>query len=252
MLRTSVQRFFAKFQNLMRDRIDKLTTEWKIQQKRKIVKAEQSDTIIYPLLQMGPIGVNDDDDVMRKIFCCDEPGMSYDIASGYFNLTDDYENLLVRQNAAQVNVLMASPQANGFFNGHGMSGYIPTFYVYVSKKFHELILSCRQSYRMKLKEYFRQGWTFHAKGIWLTWPGETQPSVTLLGSPNYGYRSVHRDLETQFVVVTEHEILKRQLMDEKIRLFRCGQVIDSSTFLQRDHFVPIWLRFVARFIRSLF
>lgn len=63
---------------------------------------------------------------------------------------------------------------------------------------------------------------------------------------------MHRDLETQFVVVTEHEALRRQLMDEKTRLFRCGQVVDSSTYLQRDHFVPMWLRFVARFIRSLF
>lgn len=93
----------------MRDRIDKLTSEWKNQQRHKVVNPDQ-DTMIYPLLQMGPIGVNDDDEVMRNVLCCDEPGMSYDIASGYFNLTDDYENLLVRQNAAQVNVLMASPQ----------------------------------------------------------------------------------------------------------------------------------------------
>ena len=33
----------------------------------------------------------------------------------------------------------------------------------------------------------RPGWTFHAKGLWYSPPGE-DPTLTVVGSPNYGYR----------------------------------------------------------------
>ena len=34
----------------------------------------------------------------------------------------------------------------------------------------------------------RPGWTFHAKGLWYSPPGERCPTLTVVGSPNYGYR----------------------------------------------------------------
>lgn len=35
----------------------------------------------------------------------------------------------------------------------------------------------------------------------------------MIGSPNFGYRSVHRDLEAQIAIVTENEELQRQLQE---------------------------------------
>lgn len=48
-------------------------------------------------------------------------------------------------------------------------------------------------------------------GLWLYLAGSSLPSLTLIGSPNFGYRSVHRDLEAQIAIVTESRALQQQL-----------------------------------------
>lgn len=40
-------------------------------------------------------------------------------------------------------------------------------------------------------------------------PGETLPIATAVGSPNYGYRSVVRDLEGQFLIITTNPALRQ-------------------------------------------
>ena len=52
--------------------------------------------------------------------------------------------------------------------------------------------------RVRMFEYRRAGWTFHGKGLWYTEQASSPgPSLTMVGSPNFGYRSQKRDLETQ-------------------------------------------------------
>lgn len=48
-------------------------------------------------------------------------------------------------------------------------------------------------------------------GLWLYLAGSSLPCLTLIGSPNFGYRSVHRDLEAQIAIVTESQALQQQL-----------------------------------------
>lgn len=48
-------------------------------------------------------------------------------------------------------------------------------------------------------------------GLWLYLAGSGLPCLTLIGSPNFGYRSVHRDLEAQIAIVTESQALQQQL-----------------------------------------
>ena len=73
-----------------------------------------------------------------------------------------------------VEVLTASPEANGFFNSKGFSRYIPAAYSLLEhstwarltqqwKRAHDKQQGavCRE-----LREYNRPGWEFHAKGIW--------------------------------------------------------------------------------------
>ncbi|PIO52551.1 hypothetical protein TELCIR_26143, partial [Teladorsagia circumcincta] len=82
------------------------------------------------------------------------------------------------------------------------------------------VLQLKEKYKrntVNLYEYYRDGWTFHAKGLWI----ETAMSTaTLVGSSNFGtlsnlsgYRSVHRDLEAQILLVTSNERLRGQLKD---------------------------------------
>lgn len=95
----------------------------------------------------------------------------------------------------------------------------------------------------RLWEYCRPGHEFHAKGIWLSFPPpegashatasiasgsflsgqlQQQPQqqelpppavpavpVTALGSSNFGFRSLHRDLEVQFLLITRSKPLQQ-------------------------------------------
>ena len=80
-------------------------------------------------------------------------------------------------------------------------GGIPHAYTLISRQFFERAASTGQGERVRLHEYQRQGWTFHGKGLWIYPPKEDTkerlPMATMVGSPNFGYRSVERDLEAQ-------------------------------------------------------
>ena len=49
-------------------------------------------------------------------------------------------------------------------------------------------------------------------------PGEELPIAATIGSPNYGYRSVIRDLEAHFLIVTTNTSLRKVW-----RLFACNR-----------------------------
>lgn len=59
-------------------------------------------------------------------------------------------------------------------------------YVHFARKFLKDIAKTGNENRVKYLEYFRQGWTFHGKGLWYYRGGENLPSATLVGSSNYG------------------------------------------------------------------
>ena len=67
------------------------------------------DTIVYPLVQMGQIGVRQDQIVTEKLFASLEDGSSAFLASGYFNMPPTYTDLLVTSPGGW-NVLAASPE----------------------------------------------------------------------------------------------------------------------------------------------
>ncbi|KJP89599.1 hypothetical protein AK88_00810 [Plasmodium fragile] len=65
------------------------------------------------------------------------------------------------------------------------------------------------------------------------------PWGTVIGSSNYGYRAMYRDLEMSFVIKTNDENLKRQLQKE------LNIVYESSNFVHMDELYlryPRWLR----------
>lgn len=53
-------------------------------------------------------------------------------------------------------------------------------------------------------------------GLWYYVEGNDRPCLTLIGSPNFGYRSVHRDIEAQIAIVTENDELQTQLQQVRI------------------------------------
>lgn len=127
-----------------------------------------------------------------------------------------------------------------------MAGGIPYAYSLIAQQFKEYFTKNKQQKRIELQEYERDGWTYHSKGLWYYPPGWKAPCLTLIGSPNFGERSVRKDLETQLAIVTENSDFQNKLQAEVDRLYKRG----SKAEVERD--VPLWVRLFVFAFRRFF
>ncbi|XP_055264425.1 CDP-diacylglycerol--glycerol-3-phosphate 3-phosphatidyltransferase, mitochondrial isoform X3 [Moschus berezovskii] len=209
------------------------------------------DTWIYPLIQMKPFEIQIDEIVTETLLTEAERGAKVYLTTGYFNLTQAYMDLVLGTRA-EYQILLASPEVNGFFGAKGVAGAIPAAYVHIERQFYSEVCSLGQQERVQLQEYWRRDWTFHAKGLWLYLAGSSLPCLTLIGSPNFGYRSVHRDLEAQIAIVTESRALQQQFHQEQEQLYRRAGVVSSATFEQPSRQVKLWVKMVTPLIKNFF
>lgn len=105
--------------------------------------------------------------------------------------------------------------------------------------------------RISVHEYVRDKWTFHVKGLWYYPANKHLPNLTLIGSPNFGHRSVYRDLEAQVAIVTNNQGLSEVLHEEKSRLYSSVQSVTSETFMLPERKTPFWVYCVTRLIKNL-
>jgi len=73
-----------------------------------------------------------------------------------------------------------------FSDAKGIAGGIPAAYTRIEESFFNLCERMEQQKRIRLWEFVKPGWTYHAKGLWYILPGQQKPSLTLIGSPNFG------------------------------------------------------------------
>ena len=178
----------------------------------------------------------------------------FHFATGYFNLTEDYMRDMMDSQQSNYSILMAHPKANGFLGARGPAGGIPHAYTLIAQTFYNLLLSKNLQNRIKMFEYQREGWTFHAKGLWYT-PSmsiSSLPCLTMVGSPNFGYRSVSKDLETQVTILTTNRGLQEQMGQEQSKLYQQGTEVKRNTFQQEERRVPAWVKMVVGVARKFF
>ncbi|KAL0113108.1 hypothetical protein PUN28_012370 [Cardiocondyla obscurior] len=211
-----------------------------------------ADTWIFPLVQMGQLNVYHDSEITLKLLKTASAGTTLKLATGYFNLTYDYSQAVLKDCQATCQLLTAHPTANGFFNAKGIAGGIPAAYTRIMQSFYNLCEKMNQQNRITLWEFVKPGWTYHAKGLWYTLPNQQKPSLTLIGSPNFGYRSVNKDLETQIAIVTRNEKLQNALHEEQARLFSCAKPVTRKTFSQENRIPPAWICGIVFFFRYYF
>jgi len=219
---------------------------------KKEQKHKEADTWLYPLVQMGPIGINVDSSTTKVLMESAPKSAKIFLASGYFNLTKSYMDVILNKSFADFEILMASPSVNGFYGAHGLSGNIPAVYTQVAKDFYNKVNYLEQQARVRLYEFYRDKWTFHAKGLWYHLPGQSLPSLTLIGSPNFGYRSECRDLEMQLALVTKNDDLRQQLHKERVELYKRSSCVEKSVFNNEEHSVPKWVSFLTNWIKDYF
>lgn len=67
---------------------------------------------MFPLVGLPPLSVDQDSSVTRQLLESAESGASIHLATGYFNLTDDYVTSILNHSKASFHLLMAHPTVN--------------------------------------------------------------------------------------------------------------------------------------------
>lgn len=202
---------------------------------------------------MGLFDIDQDREVTTKLLKSGSKNSMFKFGTGYFNPTADYLDVILNQsNGAKFDVLMAHPKANGFFGSKFPAGGIPPAYTLIANKFFNSVGRLGQHDRIKLFEYLRDGWTFHGKGLWFSPDSGGAPIATMVGSPNFGYRSVERDLESQITIVTTNKDLRNELDEEQKMLFESSTKVTQETFKLPERRIPNWVKVVVATARNLF
>lgn len=222
-------------------------------EKNQLSETEKSkfDTWIFPSVQMGPLGIRQDSEITMKVLKSGEENGKFVFGSGYFNLTEEYLHEVLN-GASNFDLLMAHPKANGFLGAGGPAGGIPAAYTHIAANFFNCVNHEGMQHRVSMHEYQREGWTFHAKGLWYYPPKSELPCLTMVGSPNYGYRSVDKDLETQITILTENRGLQEQLDAEQKQLFAHSDRLTAEEFSKTERSVPGWVKMVVGVARKYF
>lgn len=223
--------------------------EMKCQMERIRSSDKKIDTWIFPFVEMGQLGIHHDSIVTENLFTRAVPDSRINLTTGYFNLTQTYMDTISTECVANCDILMAHPNANGFQGAKGPAGGIPDAYSQISKNFLQKLIDSNQNERIKLFEYQRPGWTYHAKGLWYYLPGSYMPDLTLIGSSNFGERSVNRDLESQICLVTVNDELRRQLQREYVNLKRYCSSAEQELL---SRIVPKWVKTAVVFFKNFF
>jgi len=221
-----------------------------IEEQRRLSQLNKdADTWIFPTFEMGQIGIHHDSLVIDKLLKSTLPGSQLKLATGYFNLTNTYMNTLTKDSLANCSILMAHPNANGFQGAKGPAGGIPAAYTLLAKNFHKSIVAAHQAARITLHEYERPGWSYHAKGIWYYLPNQELPCLTVVGSSNYGERSLNRDLEAQICLITSNERLQTQLQQECDQLYSFAKTAERELAVRP---IPGWVKAVVWLFKNFF
>jgi len=202
------------------------------------------DVIAYaiPTLQVPtsfadrPICIPSDTEVTQNLLitsldCNEENSASVRLSSAYLNLTQKLLSVLTTYGRTTTNaggapyILTAGPISHGFAPKKGgvsmrrkasiveyVKGTIPKAFLTLVKETAQSIMSAGG----KVFLYEREGWTFHAKGIWITAiDGRNnldshhpelikEPSsllAAIIGSSNYGARSEDLDVESNCIII---------------------------------------------------
>lgn len=156
------------------------------------------------------------------------------LSSPYLNLSTGI--LANIQKLNNVEIITNSIETNAFFGSKGPSRFIPAAYSILQDD----LLQAIRSRNVSVVEYTRPGWSFHAKGVWVSRPsGEV--FETIIGSSNFGFRSQFRDLEVSFRMRSESRRIQTQMTLE-----RDGILSYCKPAIQAVRRQPMWLKYLTR------
>eukprot|EP00891_Asterochloris_glomerata_P005904 jgi/Astpho2/5904/Aster-x0268 len=207
-------------------------------------------------LQLGFAGVRQDEECTAQLLSSAEAGSKLQLSTAYLNLAHRFEQELGTLSNVDIDMLTASPWANGFFGSKGQQQRYGRSTAWAKDMLRHVVgvrignLEAGGSAQRQLLEYGRPGWEYHAKGIWYTPPGADSPCVTAIGSSNYGYRSVFKDLEAHFFIFTRHPGLSQGLGLEYSRLKQHATQVQDQMFQSEQRRASQAARMAVRMARG--
>ena len=231
--------------------------------------ASPSTTTIYPVLSLVPLlSTSTELPALTKVLTSlTRPpftSSAWTFTAGYFNMTSSFRRLLLSTRPARGTVLTAHPHANGFYGSAGVSGMLPDAYTHLAKMFLRKVKHDNLSDSITLKEWKKGkvneegGWTYHAKGLWVSFPSadagtykQEDPSLTVVGSSNYTKRSYELDLEANVIIATSDAGLRRRLGEEVAWLNEHAKPVDESEFEKPERKVSVGVRLSMWAVRVL-
>ncbi|KAI5365474.1 putative phospholipase D/Transphosphatidylase, CDP-alcohol phosphatidyltransferase class-II family [Septoria linicola] len=214
-----------------------------------------TDTSVYPLVQLTPLLKPDTSTelpaltgILRTLGTSEFSGSKWTFTAGYFNMTPEVRELLLKTRPASGTVVAASPWANGFYGSKGVSGMLPAAYSLLGRRFLDAVSKAGLSKQIAVKEWRKGtvntpgGWTYHAKGIWVTLPNEQDPSISLIGSSNYTKRSYSLDIEANTLIVTRNSDLQRRLGEEQKWLQEYASPMTHDDYAKTERRVGLHVR----------
>jgi CDP-diacylglycerol--glycerol-3-phosphate 3-phosphatidyltransferase len=228
-----------------------------------IAGLKPDEALIIPRMQFGGWDIDDIRTSIMDAFNELEAAPAHAqcfMSSGYLNPSKEMERKLIAAGkVAPMHLLMASEDAIDFNEGgHCMSSTVKQSYSSLSTRLLRHASKANvfpvpipddavpnDGYTtvngIRFNEYKREGWTFHAKGMWILRPNEAWTSI---GSANFGRRSEVRDLECQLDLFTRDPALMERLKTEVHDLFvpntiPIGQGRGSEVGHGTDGMVPV-------------
>ena len=182
------------------------------------------------------------------------------IATGYMNMPSMYTNALL-SSVTPVHLLSSSESANGWYGAKGIAVHVPRLYSAVLYSFLQYMAQGGQ-HMVGVQEWQRDGWSYHVKGMWLSMGRAAEQAagaeavLSVVGSTNFGLRSLERDAECSLVIVTKGGLgegsLARRLGEERDRLWKNGVKVTVDTFEREgsERQLPWLILWVAKFARE--
>ncbi|KAK7460367.1 CDP-diacylglycerol--glycerol-3-phosphate 3-phosphatidyltransferase [Stygiomarasmius scandens] len=234
------------FNDKFRQALSDLQTKAKTLHTQGAADQNPHNAILLPVIQGGQFNIREEQEMFELLFKYLKQNASQsekgsrplmDLTSGYFGLSEKYQDLVLGCPDVDVRIVAASPKANGFFGSKGISGRIPEGYTYLEQRFMKAVEATGREWSVsdsgtsghgvQLSEWEKDGWTYHAKGLWLSPTPSSNPVLTLFGSSNLNSRSAELDTELSFVMVLPSsedrptasadgpaDLLRAQLADE--------------------------------------
>ncbi|KAK0631369.1 hypothetical protein B0T14DRAFT_414897, partial [Immersiella caudata] len=211
--------------------------------KKQTTIPSATSTVVYPLAQLNPLlgrssgfpTSTHEWALTHLLSVISTHCATWTFSTPYLSLTPGLQRWMIDHRTASSSgtVIAAAPEAMSFYGAKGLARYIPRAFSEEFRKLQRLFHSNNPSILPRLLQWRRgtahakNGWTFHAKGWWIGglpgWSEEDDLSMTIVGSSNYGERSLNLDLELDLLIVTRDAELKKRIHSEEQRMLKHGR-----------------------------